>query len=79
MQPAVPAAVGIEQATDAIANSIDRAERIRALRAVVASAQTAREVARVRSTLKDAAADEDPDIAQRAQEEYDRLLERLDR
>ncbi len=54
-------------------------ERVRAIQAIAEAAGRGSEVARARQTLRLAAADPDPEVAARAQEEYEQLAERDDR
>jgi hypothetical protein len=54
-------------------------ERIRAIQTIAEAARSGSEVARMRRALRLVAADADPEVAARAQEEYERLTERDDR
>jgi hypothetical protein len=54
-------------------------ERIRAIQAIAEAARSGSEVAGVRRALRLTAADPDPEVAARAQEEYEQLSERDDR
>lgn len=54
-------------------------DRVLAIRSLSGTARNGAEMARVRSSLHLAATDDDPDVAARAQEEYEALVERDDR
>ena len=82
--PAPPAEA--QRSIEAVGDAIDTLkysgspdDRVRAIRALAATARGGLEVARARSSLRVAAVDENPDVAARAQEEYDALIERDDR
>ena len=72
---APPADVG--QALDALKYGASD-ERVRAIQSLAAATPSAAELASVRSSLRLAATDQDPDIAERAQEAYDSLMKRDD-
>jgi hypothetical protein len=82
--PATPA--DAQLASETVGAAIDTLEysgspedRVRALRSLSGTAGNSADRARVRSSLHVAATDDDPDIAARAQEEYEALVERDDR
>jgi hypothetical protein len=69
----------ISEAIDTLENSLSPDDRVRAIRSLAANARDGIEVTRVRASLRLAATDEDPDVAARAQEEYEGHVEREDR
>jgi hypothetical protein len=69
----------LDAALDTLDYSLSPDDRARAIRSLAATAPDGSGIARVRSSLRIAAADEDPDVAARAQETYDALVERYDR
>ena len=80
-QPLVDAPItGVSDAADALRHSQNPADRVRAIQVLAESARDGHEVSRVRFFLqRTASGDEDPDVAARAREEYERLVEREDR
>jgi hypothetical protein len=84
-EPPVTAVAGtrsiesIGEVIDTLENSLSPDDRVRAIHSLAANARDGVEVTRVRSSLRLAATDEDPDVAARAQEEYEALVERDDR
>ena len=76
---AQPAVEAVGDAIDTLESSASPDDRVRAIRSLAATARSGLDVPRVRSSLRVAAADDDPDVAARAQDEYDALLEREDR
>ena len=84
--PAPSVSADTQPPIEAVGDAIDTLEysgnpddRVRAIRTLGATARDGPEVPRVRSSLGVAAADEDPDVAARAQDEYDALVEHDDR
>jgi len=73
------ASATVGAAIDTLKYSGSPEDRARAIRSLSGTARNGAEVARVRSSLHLAATDDDPDIAARAQEEYEALVERDDR
>lgn len=69
----------VVDAVSTLDNSLSPDDRARAINSLAASTPEGPDVARARSSLRVAATDEDPDIAARAQEAYDLLVERDDR
>jgi hypothetical protein len=69
----------VGDAIDTLKYSSSSEDRVRAIRALATTARSGLEMARARTSLRVAAADENPDVAARAQEEYDALIERDDR
>ncbi|MEJ0036072.1 MAG: hypothetical protein WDO68_08305 [Gammaproteobacteria bacterium] len=66
----------VAEAVDALTDSGSADDRVRAIQSLAASARDGYDVARVRSSLRLASADANPDVAARAQEEWERLVER---
>ena len=90
MAPAVETRTDVDTPADApfetvwaaiytLRSSTDSHERIRAIGSLASSALEGKDVARIRSTLRVASADEDEDVAVRAQETYEQLVDRQDR
>ena len=78
--PGVPRSVeSIADAVDALKHSGSVDDRVRAVQSLAEAARSGHEVSRVRASLHYAAADENPEVATRAQQEYDALVEREDR
>lgn len=69
----------VSEAAELLNLSGNTDDRVRAVRSLAASAREGDDVAYVRSFLRVASADDDPDVAARAQEEYERLIDREDR
>jgi hypothetical protein len=69
----------IVEAIDTLENSLSPDDRVRAIHSLAAHARDGIEVTRVRASFRLAAIDENPDVAARAQEEYEALVERDDR
>jgi len=71
------------ESVDEAANTLKRSgsadDRARAIRSLAAAARAGVEGSRVRAMLQFAAADENPDVATRAQEELEAIIEREDR
>jgi hypothetical protein len=69
----------VEEVVQTLRHSANAAERINAIDQLAETARKGVEVSQVRASLRLAASDESPDVAARAQEEYEKLVEREDR
>ena len=69
----------VEEAVNTLKRSGSADDRARAVRSLAAAARSGVEGSRVRAMLQFAAADENPDVATRAQEELEAIIEREDR
>jgi len=72
-----PVADDVSQAIDTLREG-SPADRVLAIQSLAATGHSGRALSRVRQTLRFAASDQDPNVAARAQEAYDSLLERDD-